>query len=78
MEIPITVEFIFERDCSRQLDVTVEQIETMILMMRELRYDVRTTNTHPTIRTDEIICTYPFPMLSERVMFEKSKGVNYD
>lgn len=54
------------------------QIETMILMMRELRYDVRTTNTHPTIRTDEIICTYPFPMLSERVMFEKSKGVNYD
>lgn len=50
----------------------------MILMMRELRYDVRTTNTHPTIRTDEIICTYPFPMLSERVMFEKSKGVNYD
>lgn len=61
-----------------QLDVTVEQIETMILMMRELRYDVRTTNTHPTIRTDEIICTYPFPMLSERVMFEKSKGVNYD
>lgn len=61
-----------------QLDATVEQIEMIILMMRELRYDVRTTNTHPTIRTDEIICTYPFPMLSERVMFEKSKGVNND
>lgn len=60
------------RECvAEQLDASIDQIEMIILMMRELRYDVRTTNTHPTIRTSEIICTYPFPMLSERVMFDR-------
>ena len=59
---------------AQQLGISLDQIEMVILMMRELRFDIRTTNTHPTIRTDEIICTYPFPMLSERVMFDKCKG----
>lgn len=59
---------------AQQLGIPLDKIEMIISMMRELRFDVRTTNTHPTIRTDEIICTYPFPMLSDRVMFDKGKG----
>ncbi len=62
------------------MGLSIEDIDKFVEKMRNLRFDVRTAKTHPTIRTDEIICTYPFPMLSERVLFNKKKcegGINY-
>jgi DNA (cytosine-5)-methyltransferase 1 len=34
--------------------------------LRRLRYDVRTAITHPTLKPGLVLCTYPFPLLSER------------
>lgn len=57
--------------------IGIEQglIDKLVFDMRDNRYDVRISLTHPTIRTDEVICTYPFPMLSERVLFDKKPRV---
>ena len=52
------------------LNIDVSRIDDIIYSLRSLRYDSRMTATQPTIRTSDIICTYPFPMLSERVMFK--------
>lgn len=58
---------------STDLGISVEDVDELVYKMRSMRYDVRIAATHPTIRTEDIICTYPFPMLSERVLFEKNK-----
>ena len=39
--------------------------------MRLIRYDIRTRRTHPTLAAEEIICTYPFPLLSEKAHKER-------
>lgn len=65
--------YITREEFAKEVDISKAQINAIIDMMRLMRFDVRTSATHPTIRTDEIICTYPFPMLSERVQFEKGK-----
>lgn len=53
------------------IQIPVSEVDAFVLKMRGLRFDVRTNLTHRTIRTDEVICTYPFPMLSERVLFDR-------
>lgn len=58
-------------DVSEKVGLSLDEVDMFVGKMRNLRYDIRTSITHPTIRTDEIICTYPFPMLSERVLFNK-------
>ncbi|SET56139.1 DNA cytosine methyltransferase [Lacrimispora sphenoides] len=63
--------YISRADVSEKMGLSIEDIDKFVEKMRNLRFDVRTAKTHPTIRTDEIICTYPFPMLSERVLFNK-------
>lgn len=39
--------------------------------LRDLRWDVRTKGTHPTLGRGEILCTYPFPSISVKAHFEK-------
>ena len=39
--------------------------------LRGVRYDLRTTATHPTIPPDQLICTYPFPLLSSKAHLER-------
>ncbi len=39
--------------------------------MRLIRYDIRARRTHPTLAAEEIICTYPFPLLSEKAHKER-------
>lgn len=58
-------------DIAKELSIPNNDVDDLIAEMRSMRFDVRNSKTHPTIRTHEIICTYPFPMLSERAMFEK-------
>jgi DNA (cytosine-5)-methyltransferase 1 len=38
--------------------------------LRRIRVDVRTTQTHPIIQAETVLCTYPFPLLSPRALVE--------
>lgn len=68
--------YITREKLSTDLGISVDSVDWIVHRMRTMRYDVRTTATHPTIRTEDIICTYPFPMLSERVLFDKKIIMN--
>lgn len=39
--------------------------------LRSYRWDVRTKGTHPTLKQDEVLCTYPFPSISAKAHFDK-------
>jgi DNA (cytosine-5)-methyltransferase 1 len=43
----------------------------LIDKLRSMRWDVRSTKTHPTIQHDSILCTYPFPLLSGKAQLER-------
>lgn len=68
----------FEKNALRStLDLTAAQLELVVAEMRQLRFDIRTRKTHPTISPTEIICTYPFPLLSAKAHLErKVRSVN--
>ena len=63
--------FLSKNEVAEQLGIELRQLSPLLNKMRSLRYDVRTADTHPTITTDNVLCTYPFPMLSEKAMFER-------
>lgn len=42
--------------------------------LRALRWDVRTKGTHPTLGRGEILCTYPFPSISQKAHFDKGQA----
>ena len=48
------------------------EIDDMVQQMRAVRFDLRTSETHPIISKNQLICTYPFPLLSSRALV-KSK-----
>lgn len=54
------------------LGMTRDEIGLMVQEMRMFRFDLRTNETHPIIGPDQLICTYPFPLLSSRALV-KSK-----
>ena len=39
--------------------------------LRSMRYDLRMTATHPTIPSGQLLCTYPFPLLSNKAHLER-------
>jgi len=51
------------------LGVTDAALDTVIMKMRAIRFDIRTPLTHPII-TSGVLCTYPFPLLSSRALVE--------
>jgi DNA (cytosine-5)-methyltransferase 1 len=63
--------FLNEFSVAELLAVTVEELEQLVLELRSMRWDVRTHRTHPTIRQDGLLCTYPFPLLSEKAQLER-------
>lgn len=54
-----------------ELAVTDVQLEKLIEEMRAMRFDIRTRKTHPTIAAGMVICTYPFPLLSQKAQLER-------
>ena len=54
-----------------QLGVDAVGVMRVVDAMRMIRYDIRTRKTHPTLAAGEIICTYPFPLLSEKAHKER-------
>ena len=59
------------QDVCKAIEIEESELDGVLKLLRGLRFDARTSSTHATIRTKEVLCTYPFPMLSERVMFSK-------
>lgn len=46
-------------------------LSKLVGLLRSMRWDVRTTETHPTIQHDSLLCTYPFPLLSGKAQLER-------
>lgn len=63
--------FISKEEVAYNIGVEVSCLSSVLNQLRSLRYDVRTSATHPTITNEDILCTYPFPMLSSKAMFDK-------
>ncbi|MDD0972124.1 MULTISPECIES: DNA cytosine methyltransferase [Pseudomonas] len=63
-------DFLTEESLMSSLHVTRKELESLIEAMRELRYDIRTSQSHPIIGKGRVLCTYPFPLLSPKAMVE--------
>jgi DNA (cytosine-5)-methyltransferase 1 len=61
------------RVVENQLGVTAAEFNAVISEMRAMRVDIRTADTHPTISTGMVLCTYPFPLLSEKAHLERRR-----
>lgn len=64
-------EFIAQGAVSDRLGVKQDSVTDLIAQLRALRWDVRSPKTHPTIRHNSILCTYPFPLLSGKAQLER-------
>lgn len=62
--------FINQHSVFDDLGVDIGNVAECITNMRRIRFDMRTSDTHPIIDSDAVICTYPFPLLSPRALVE--------
>jgi DNA (cytosine-5)-methyltransferase 1 len=63
-------EFRSRSSLAGRLGISDELLIETVTKLRELRFDVRTSETHPIIDESLILCTYPFPLLSPRALVE--------
>ena len=63
-------DFIEESFFRRSLGLGKREMPGVVEAMREIRFDLRTPQTHPIIGTGRVLCTYPFPLLSPRALVE--------
>ncbi|MFL6138685.1 MAG: DNA cytosine methyltransferase [Frankiaceae bacterium] len=49
-----------------ELGISRRRMLALVQELRDLRWDIRTAATHATLEDQELICTYPFPLLSEK------------
>ena len=63
--------FLPSRVMARELRTNAVGLGKVTKELRSIRYDLRTTATHPTIPPDQLICTYPFPLLSNKAHLER-------
>ncbi|MFM0597317.1 DNA cytosine methyltransferase [Paraburkholderia dilworthii] len=64
-------DFITLDNASTALGVKKTELNDLIADMRGHRWDVRTQETHNTIRQSAVLCTYPFPLLSDKAQLER-------
>lgn len=69
-------EFLPRKNLSDQIGVPLDGLDRAIAELRSFRFDVRTSETHPIIGPDRVICTYPFPLLSPRALVESRVKLN--
>ncbi len=60
-----------ESEACRLVRVQTGVLQTVIHAVRQLRYDLRTWRTHPTLESNQVLCTYPFPLLSGKAQLER-------
>jgi DNA (cytosine-5)-methyltransferase 1 len=64
-------QFLHKEAMARQIGVASAALERVIADMRSVRFDVRTRSTHPTVPKHHVLCTYPFPLLGEKVHLQR-------
>lgn len=62
--------FIKATELANKLEIEQADLNDVINEMRLIRFDARTHKTHPIIKQNMVLCTYPFPLLSPRAMVE--------
>ena len=67
-------QFLSNVEFSSAVGCDLEEARSLVFKMREMRWDVRLTETHATIRDDRMLCTYPFPLLSGRAQLERRRS----
>lgn len=63
-------EFIGTDALLESINILRSELPAMTEALRALRYDFRTSKTHPIIGEERLLCTYPFPLLSPRALVE--------
>jgi len=58
-------------DVRKELCVSEAKLCLMVKELRGMRFDVRTKETHPTMAAGMVLCTYPFPLLSQKAHLER-------
>jgi DNA (cytosine-5)-methyltransferase 1 len=53
-----------------------ESFRNAVFDLRDMRYDLRTIETHPIIGKGNVLCTYPFPLLSPKALVESKAKLN--
>lgn len=62
----------------KALRSTEKQAIGLVEDLRAIRFDTRTSATHPIIKSGMILCTYPFPLLSPRALVESRARILRD
>lgn len=61
------------------LDMSDANLDELITDLRAMRFDIRTQRTHPTMASNMVLCTYPFPLLSQKAHLERRlKAESFD
>ena len=63
-------DFVTEAFLRKTLEIERSNMPSVVDAMREIRFDLRTSSTHPIIGGGRVLCTYPFPLLSPRALVE--------
>jgi DNA (cytosine-5)-methyltransferase 1 len=63
--------FFDQRTLCDALKIDEKHLMDVIQELRSMRWDVRNASTHATITQDGVICTYPFPLLSEKAQLQR-------
>ncbi|WP_292020244.1 DNA cytosine methyltransferase [Maritimibacter sp. UBA3975] len=50
------------------LEVSQAKLDRLVEDLRAIRMDIRTSTSHPIIGPDRVLCTYPFPLLSQKAL----------
>ncbi len=53
------------------ITVADAELDVLVTEMRAMRFDIRTRETHPTIAPGMVLCTYPFPLLSQKAHLKR-------
>lgn len=69
-------DFLSESDVQGRFGVNKQNLYKAIAAMRKMRYDIRTYDTHPIIGAGNILCTYPFPLLSKKALVMSKVKLN--
>lgn len=60
--------FMTKKHLSALVKCNLREVDEAITNLRDERFDVRTSRTHPIITNDKVISTYPFPLLSAKAL----------
>ncbi|MCY4046112.1 MAG: hypothetical protein OXE99_13680, partial [Cellvibrionales bacterium] len=71
-------EFICEEELIDKIKLTKFQLKNEVSKLRKMRFDIRTYDTHPIIGSENILCTYPFPLLSKKALVTSKVKLNRD